>query len=237
MTNIEPSILKKQAIQSALDHEWENAITLNNQLLEINPKDIATLNRLGFALTQTGSIAKAKSIYQNVLEIDKFNPIAQKCLKKLSNLKDSTVKATNGIIKMRASFIEEPGLTRTVSLVRPGDATTLSLISIGLPVILTAKKRRVIVETNAGEYIGCIPDDIGLRLEKLLKLGYKYDSFIKANQDKKVTIFIREISRSNKGNDLPSFPSTGAIVIETDVAIHKHQLEESPIDTTPTGED
>ena len=82
--------LKLQAIQTALIGDWKNAISLNKKLLDENPQDIDTLNRLGLAYAISGKAKDAKTTYQKVLDIDPLNPIA---LKNAKRLKDKTFSA------------------------------------------------------------------------------------------------------------------------------------------------
>ena len=227
--------LTNQAIKAALNQSWHEAIELNLTILEESPQDIPTLNRLGFAYTQQGEINQAKATYSKVLSVDKYNPIAQKSLEKLSKLKQSTKK--NGLAPTRVftSFLEEPGKTKTIQLIRPADATTIANVNAGTPVMLVTKKRRISIETQDGHYLGCLPDDIGFRLSKLYKLGYDYAAFVRSSQNKNVSIFIKEIKRAAQGNNLPSFPHSSQM--------NMYQLpkltavDESPIDITPTGEE
>jgi tetratricopeptide (TPR) repeat protein len=72
------SNLEDQAIKSALAGNWTQAIEINQQILSDTPDHIPTLNRLARALAQTGNTNGAIALYQQVLVIDKYNPIAQK---------------------------------------------------------------------------------------------------------------------------------------------------------------
>ena len=75
--------LKSQAIQTALTGDWQTAIILNLQLLEENPEDIETLNRLAFAYTILGKVKEAKQTYQKVLHLDTQNPKCMVCPRNL----------------------------------------------------------------------------------------------------------------------------------------------------------
>ncbi len=68
--------VKNLAIKKALENNWEDAASLNQQLLEEDPQDIDTMNRLGFALMKLGKCRKAKDVFRNVLNFDESNPIA-----------------------------------------------------------------------------------------------------------------------------------------------------------------
>lgn len=221
-----------QAIQAALNQNWDEAVEINQTLLAEKPNDVATLNRLAFAFRQLGQIKKAKLTYLKVLKLDHYNPIAKKSLEKLSQLKPLSHKQENQ--KVITTFLEEPGKTKTVSLVRPAASEVIVNLLPGTQVNLVSKKRRVSVETNSRLYIGCLPDDLGFRLGKLIGLGYKYQTIIKTTDNKSVLIFIKEMERSKRGKNLPSFSSTPSSRFSPP---QSQLLDEIPIDTTPTGEE
>ncbi len=78
------TVLKSQAIQTALTGNWDQAISLNQELLKNNPTDIDALNRLAFAYSITGKTKEARNLYHKVLEIDTLNSIALRGLKRLA---------------------------------------------------------------------------------------------------------------------------------------------------------
>src|SRR5437870_3366835 len=85
-SNILPK-LQKLAIDAALIGDWDKAIDLNEEIIEIDSQNIDSLNRLARALFEIGRYQKAKKIYQDVLKMDPYNNIAQKNLKRLSLFK------------------------------------------------------------------------------------------------------------------------------------------------------
>src|SRR5690348_1784541 len=95
------------AIAAALAQNWEEAVVLNKTILEIDPSNVDTLNRLGFAYLQLGKTKDAKEIYSKVLELDQYNQIAQKNLVKLNSKSPQT--AGNGGMVSPLMFLEEPG--------------------------------------------------------------------------------------------------------------------------------
>jgi len=224
--------LKDQAIKAALHLDWEAAIDLNIEILAENENDIATLNRLGYAYLQNGDLEESKQAYQKVISIDKFNPIATKAIKKIA-CNPNKINSLKNSYQVNTSFIEEPGKTKTVLLVRPGNNYTINQLSVGEPVILQYKKRRIFVETQDGQNIGCLPDDLGFKLSRLIKLGYEYQSFIKSTDPQRLSIFIKEISRSKKGQNLPSFSASVSVLR----SMPQLSIETIPIDVTPTGEE
>ena len=85
--------LKNQAIQTALEGNWQEAIAINKSLVQENPEDMDALNRLALAYTIMGKLKEAKSTYQKVLDLDPLNPIALRNLKKL---KDKALNLSGG---------------------------------------------------------------------------------------------------------------------------------------------
>ncbi len=98
--------LEKQAINAALQNLWEDAITLNLQILDKSPNNIGAKVRLGRAYLQTENFSKAVKAFQEVLKIDPINPIAQKNLKMA---KDHKVEKNKNVSITAKSLIKEPG--------------------------------------------------------------------------------------------------------------------------------
>lgn len=194
------SDIQKQAIQASLDNNWEFAIELNNQILADNPTDISTLNRLARAYLELDQQDSAKTVYQKVLSLDKYNPIALKYLKGVPSRKNG-----EGPTIAKEDFVEEAGVTKSVSLVKIAAKNILMGLSCKESLKLTPRSRLIAVETESGSYIGCLPDDISLKLKNHLKSGYKYTVCLKSSTDSAATIFIREIHRPNRVTASPTF--------------------------------
>lgn len=192
--------LKTQAINIALTGNWNKAISLNKEILEDNPNDIDTLNRLAFAYTILGKVKEAKKTYQKVLSIDGENPIANKNLKKLgpAKIKPSLYISTN-------MFLEESGKTKIVSLINTAQQNVIRNLQMGQLLSLHIKRSKIFVLGLEKQYIGMLPDDIGRRLIKFLNGGNIYESYVKLAQDHEVIIFIKEVKRSARFKNQPSF--------------------------------
>ena len=166
------------AIEEALKGNYQQAIELNRQILKENPDDIEALNRLAFALTEKGLTSQAKKIYNKVLSLNKFNPIAIKNLKRLQLVKSSKKKEGDHEVKEQANrsilFLEEVGKTKVVTLIHLAEAKLLSNLHPTNTVNLIPRRRGVAATTNSGEYIGALPDDIARRLYTLMKGGNIY---------------------------------------------------------------
>ena len=199
--------LAQEAINAALTGDWKKAIELNKLLLEKDPKDVDALNRLARSYAETGKITKARSLAEKVIKIDSFNTIAAKSLQKWKTLKIKN----NGVFTTGTSsaqfFLEEPGKTKIAALVHAGDSSQLATLDSGDEVHLNNHGHRASITTPDGKYVGRLPDDLSSRLRKLLSYGNKYRVFIKSIDKKEVKVFIREIYRSPKQGDIPSFSS------------------------------
>ncbi len=197
--------LTKQAIDAAMSRDWKQAININNQILKADSKDIEALNRLGRAFMETGHKTKAAEIYQKVLRLDKFNSIAQKNLELVHKAK--VIHSHNKTPPPPPpNFIEEPGTTKTVQLVRVGDSKIVSRLRPGDPLTLAVRDHCISVLTYNKEHIGRLPDDLTSRLSKFIKGGNKYSAYIKGVEPLK--IFIVESYKTPQFTNIPSFPLT-----------------------------
>lgn len=197
--------LKTQAIQTALTGDWENAIVINQSLLDEDPNDIDTLNRLAFAYASKGNIKEAKNIYQRVLSLDTQNPIALRNLKRLAGTVSAGATKQKSYSHVTNLFIEQPGKTKVIELLNIADKKVISPLRSGEEVTLSIKRMKVFVLDDQKQFIGMLPDDIGLRLIRFMNGGNSYEAFIKSVDNNKVIIFAREAKRVNKFKDQPSF--------------------------------
>lgn len=196
--------LEEKAIQAALECDWQVAVKLNKEILDTSPEDIEALNRLGYAFFKLGKIKNARIHFRKVLKKDRYNPVASKNLKRLKSLK--TVKPQKqGPLISPFLFLEEPGKTKTVVLVKIAPQKTLSSLSIAQPVTLHPKRYSVDVRAEDKTHLGAIPDDLSFRLIRLIKNGYKYSALIKNVKDNFLSIFLKEIKRGSKLKGQPSF--------------------------------
>lgn len=195
--------LENAAIHAALCGNWAQAVDLNLKILQKNKKDIATINRLTRAYIELGRKGLAFKTLKSALKIDPYNQIAQKLKLRLS----SKAPISPNSPKPHTSspvFIEEPGITQTVSLINLAPQKTLALMECAREVYLIPKHHSVHVHFD-DRYIGSLPDDLGKRLHLLINYGNTYQSFVKSVGPQTVTIFIREISRGKKYLNLASF--------------------------------
>ncbi|MCX6706256.1 MAG: tetratricopeptide repeat protein [Candidatus Woesebacteria bacterium] len=208
--------LAQKSITLALEGSWKEAIKVNKEILEGNPSDTDTLNRLAKAYFENGNSAKAKKVCQKIIKLDPFNSIALKNFVKWKGIKEkcpSETKPSN-----TASFIEESGKTKLVSLLNLGDAKIIGNLNTCDEVVLAAHTHRVSLTTIDGKYIGRLPDDLALRLRRLIFLGNIYQVFIKSIDQKGIRVFIKEIQKSKKTENTLSFPMTSSERGEDDMS-------------------
>jgi Flp pilus assembly protein TadD len=107
----------QEAIALAMQSRWQEAVTVNQSIIDLFPTDIDAYNRLGRAYTELGEFAKAKEAYSRTIELDPYNSIAQRNLQRLSLLRDSKVSVKEE--RREASpdlFIGEMGKAGVVNL-------------------------------------------------------------------------------------------------------------------------
>jgi len=201
------SDINLQAINAALLCNWKDAESLNLQILKSHPKNTDALNRLAYALYQQGKLEDSKKTYKKVLKIDKYNQIAAKNLQKVSLLKKLPIKKDAHLSpRIHPSlFLEEPGKTKTASLINTAPFSLLSTLAIGEEVFFFPKRFSIEVRDGEKRYIGALPDDLSFRLLRLLKEGNTYRIMIKSIGMNALAVFIREIERNGKFKNQPSF--------------------------------
>lgn len=197
--------LAQKAIQAAISGNWELAEKLNRQILKDTPHDVEALNRLARASGELGRIKEAQKAYQKVLSLDRFNTIATRGLERLK-----VRKAREKIIPqtVETHFLEEPGKTKTVSLIHLGGEKVLAQLNTGEEVRLVPGSHRISVQTVGSLYIGRLPDDLSARLLKLIRGGNNYQALVKSAEPGQVRIFLREVARAKEFANLSSFPET-----------------------------
>lgn len=208
--------LVKEALTAALNCRWEEALEINQRIIKVLPNNSECLNRLAKSFFELGKYAQAKKIYNQVLDIDPYNTIAQKNIKKISSFKKSlmdsqSTKNGHGLINQHQGFLspslflEEPGVTKIVGLVKVAEPQKLLTLSPGSVVNLITKKRGISVVDSYNQYLGALPDDSAHHLLKLIQGGNKYQVIIKSVKNNGLAILIREVFRSKKFRNQASF--------------------------------
>lgn len=192
------------AIEAALSSSFQKAIKINTEIIKKNPHDIEALNRMAYAYLELGKKHKAQIIYKKVLKIDPYNPIA---VRNSLKLKDFRQGSCGNIPRssIASLFLEEPGKTKVVSLVKVGMAAIITNLRPGNCLIINPKKHYITINDENNRYVGSLPDDLSFRLLDFMRKGNKYEAFVRSVGKNCVSIFIKETFRSARLKNVVSF--------------------------------
>lgn len=202
--------LSTLAIDAALDSRWSEALKLNKRIIRLDPQNVDALNRQGRAYMEMGRCNLAKKYYSAVLKLDPYNPIALKNLKIIKAFKpngngNGQVFENHTPRLSPALFLQEPGKTKVVALLKVAEPQKLSLVYCGMPVNMVVKNRKITIIDSNLNYLGVLPDDTSHYLLKLIRGGNKYDLFIKSIRVNGLAVLIKETYRSKRFKNQPSF--------------------------------
>ncbi len=195
-----------EAINLAVRGKWEDAILVNQEILELSPNGIDALNRLGKALSEVGRNDESREAYERVIELDRHNNIARKNLDRLSRLKDgkTTQKASRGIDSR--FFVDETSKARRINLHRMASRDMLGKMAAGDPVHLRVNGEKLEVLNDAEEYLGEVEPRFGTRLVRLIEGGNEYKAVIVNLWSDEVKVIIRETFQHSSQRGYSSFP-------------------------------
>lgn len=202
--------LPQRAIDAALNCRWEEALKLNKKIIKDDPQNVDALARLARVYMESGRLNLARKYYSAAIKIDPYNPIAQKNLKIIKSFKPNGQKAETihpiSSSKLSASlFLQEPGKTKIVNLLKVAEPQKLSKTHCGMAVKMIIKNRKIIIDDANGNYLGVMPDDISHFILRLLRGGNKYELFIKSIRVNGLAVLIKETFRSKRFKNQPSF--------------------------------
>ena len=161
----------EEAIQLALAFRWEDALQLNQELLERFGPDEDSYNRLGKALMELGRREEAMAAYQSTIEVNPLNQIAARQLTKLGDLSATKGKVARVSASLdSAFFIEEPGKTALTRVV-PDEELGKVQFAPGDPVELSYSPAHVTVRTLRGETLGTLEPRMAQRLRRMVDSG------------------------------------------------------------------
>lgn len=207
--------LRRQLSEAAIAHatrgEWEAAIEANRQLLEFGP-DIDGYNRLGKALAELGRHAEALEAYEQTLERDATNRIAQRNAERLRVLMAGEKGKADGKGRTEKApatlFIEEMGKTGRARLINLAAPRVLAPLSPGDAVELVVDGDELAARVGK-KTIGTIEPRIGSRLLKLMASGNRYEAAVTTIHEPggEVTVIIREVFTHPTNFGKVSFPT------------------------------
>lgn len=205
--------LSEAAIAHATRGEWEEAVVANRQLLELGP-DIDACNRLGKALAELGRHAEALEAYEQALERDATNRIAQRNIERLRVLMAANRPPANGKGRPDKApvtlFIEEMGKTGRARLINLAAPRVLAPLSPGDAISLHAQGDELVASVGSTP-IGSVEPRIATRLLKLIAGGNRYDAAVTTIHEAggEVVVMIREVFTHPNNFGKVSFPTQG----------------------------
>jgi len=206
--------LGEAAIAHATRGNWEEAVEANRQLLELGP-DIDAYNRLGKALAEVGRHAEALEAYQQALERDATNRIAQRNVERLQVLVAAEASVGDGKGRSEKApatlFIEEMGKTGRARLINLAPPRVLAPLSPGDALELQVDHDQLVGRVG-DETIGVVEPRLASRLLKLIATGNRYEAAITTihEGDGQVSIMIREVFTHPSNFGKVSFPTVGS---------------------------
>lgn len=206
----------EDARTAALASQWDEAISLNQRLIERSPRDAEAHNRLGRAYLALGRRSEATDSYSDALRADPANLIARRNLQRLETLRhrgDVAViiasPATDGesVSTPRSSvFIEEVGKTWVDELVNPASMDVLVEIYPKLQLDLVVEGNRLIVATMDGRRLGEIEAKTAERVIQFMQNGNRYEAYSLGLSPQSLRVILREVFRDPSVATTISFP-------------------------------
>lgn len=201
--------LVEDALQAALDGNWEVAIALNQLLIERNPNDAEAYNRVGRAKLALGKVSGARQAYTQALKADPANLIARRNLQRLDQLKDRKLEGTAlGAHPMPRTkvFIEEVGKTWVDELVNVEAIQMLAEVFPGEALVLSNVDGRLVVSREDGTRLGEVESKTAERMLSLISSGYRFEVFSLGISGQSLRVILREVYRDPSMSGAVSFP-------------------------------
>lgn len=193
----EKARMKKQwtelAVKLAQEGQWEEAVNVNKNILNLFPQEPDALNRLGKAYNELGQYTEARQAYSQTLKYSPGNIIAKKNLERLELLPETLVRMPVSVERIDPGyFIADTGQTTTTDLINLAPQAVLVRLNVGDRVTINVDGHRVLVRDAAGEEIGQIEPRLAGRLKEFMQGGNRYGAAVIMRENGQVRLNIRE---------------------------------------------
>lgn len=205
----------KEAIDLAMQGKWQEAAEINREILENFPRDVDASNRLGRAYMELGQLASATDAYSRTIELDPYNAIANRNLRRISDMDQSESDDVDTDEVAPRQFIEEIGKSGTTSLEELAPKEKRARMVSGDKVFLKVDHNALIVENRRGEYMGRVEPRYAQRLVRLILGGNEYTATIVTSKADELSVIIRETYQHPSQAGKLSFPSKGKEEVRT----------------------
>lgn len=195
------------AVKAAIDGRWEDALEINNLILERFGDEEEASNRVGKALTELGRYNDAKAAYERTLGINPLNLIAQRNRAKLEVLAQQKGVKSGAPTRVDLNlFVEEQGKTISTNLEDVADPDVHNKVVAGDIAGLKIEDDTIVAETVRGVRLGTIEPRLARRLIKFMQGGNRYLAAVTSAEPGAVRLMIRETYQDPRFAGKPSFP-------------------------------
>jgi len=214
----ERPITRKQLIEdarrAAIEGRWEDAISINDQILERASRDAEALNRKGRALLELRRLSAARDAYADALKADPANMIARRNLQRLEMLYHRPDASPEGedaqpgeatALPRGNVFVEEVGRTWVDELTNPLPVMRLSEVSPGARLDLAVADGRLFV-TDGDERLGEVEARVARRPIELIEGGNRFEVYALGISGQSLRVIIREVYRDPSQENSVAFP-------------------------------
>jgi len=199
----------QEAIGLAMKGRWQEAVEVNKSIIELFPEDVDAYNRMGRAYMELGEYAKSRESYRRAVELDPYNAIARKNLRRLRHLKDVTSAVVDSEMVEPHHFIEEIGKAGVVNVYELGAKEVLARTVAGDKLRLKIDGPNLVAENSWGEYLGKVEPRYATRLIRLMAGGNRYNAAVVSVSEEAISIIIREVYQDPSQAGRLSFPPKG----------------------------
>jgi tetratricopeptide (TPR) repeat protein len=199
----------KEAIDLAMQARWQEAVSVNEELIQSFPEDVDTFNRLGRAYMELGKYAKAKEAYHHTVKLEPYNAIANRNLRRLNDLKEMRKAPVETDRVEPEQFIEEIGKAGVVTLTELAPKEKRALTVAGDKAVVKLDGSYLVVENTHGNYLGKVDPRQATRLIRLMLGGNKYSGVVVKSTADGMTVMIRETYQHPSQVGKLSFPPKG----------------------------
>lgn len=196
----------EEAVGLALASRWEEALEVNDDLLERFGPDEETYNRRGKALLELGRLEDAEAAYAATHKLNPGNQIATRQLAKLAELRQAKTPVAPVSASMDvAVFTDEPGKSAITRLILAAGVDPAK-VAPGDPIKIEVGEDQVAVRTKRGVDLGGIEPRISQRILRLSKGGNRYTGAVTHVDATGVQIILREVYQAPELAGTISFP-------------------------------
>jgi len=199
----------KEAIDMAMQANWQAAVEINKEIIESFPENVDTYNRLGRAYMELGQYKLSREAYRRAAELDPYNAIASRNLRRLNDLKDSGQFEIETDKVEPQRFIEEIGKAGVVILQELAPKEKRASTVAGDRAVLKINGSYLAVENGRGEYLGRVEPKHSQRLIRLILGGNQYSAVVVKSTAEGMTVMVREIFQDPSQVGKLSFPPKG----------------------------